>query len=60
MQNSSVGSASDEIFSTYAQQAMKLFLRLFNNMRLDDHVKTVKILTLAEHTCKYVQLRLSV
>jgi hypothetical protein len=52
-------SASDEIVSTYAQQAMKLFSSMLS-MRLDVHVKTAEIWTLAEHTQKFVWPILSV
>ncbi len=41
-------SASDEIVSAYAQCAVKLF-QLLLSTHSDVHVKTVEILTLAEH-----------
>ncbi len=42
-----------------AQHAMKLFPRMLS-IRLDVHVKTVEIWTLAEHTQKFVKCILSV
>ncbi len=52
-----VCSASDEIRSAYAQCAMKFVSRMLS---MDLHVKTVHILSLAEHARKFVPRMLSV
>ncbi len=55
-----VYSAIDEIVSRMLSKWWNRFCVCSLSMRLDVHVKTVKIWTLAEHARKFVQRRLSV